>query len=219
MKRNRRRNLMNIFPIILLVVSIFMSLGYATVNSVLYGFSGDAVAKDLNDVFITNISSVDSTDYKVSYADNTILKSNIGLDSSDLNSTLSLKISFYNKSNYDYVFKGISYASDLVDDILDVYSNDDIIYTYDKLDSVINIQVVGKRGGTAKLYINGSLISSFSTGSAVIDFKTATIGDLRPGRGLKLQGTIYDVALYNRALTASEVTTNWEYAKKIWNIQ
>ena len=55
MKRIRSRNLMNIFPVILFIVSLFMSLGYATVNSILFDFSGEAMAKEVSGIFITNV--------------------------------------------------------------------------------------------------------------------------------------------------------------------
>lgn len=482
----------NVIPMIILVVAFFMSIGYASVNSVLFSVSGESIAKSMSNVFMTNISATGldfDENYNVFYGDETNLSSKVSLSPTDKSSQFSLVISFYNNSDYDYVFKGVNYDSELVDD---VYNNLDIIYTFDNQDSIIsknggvldvtltfkygditqinsnvldsilnfdfkkrfgivyndvadtsnlpvyaleddtieidmssqtyyyfaifmgekklvlnedytfnnriiripnvdgelsistfgavtnglitlsnpyintasmygdfeilsndsvfdetsggkctyedcysanggnfkydsqgglelggtntigvlniddsmnvldeftaymtfkgdanqlesskryataaiaisddmsayllwigyyggymhvyvysdtnrreynkvatevsfvsidakkysnkiiNLQVVGKRGGKSKLYINGSLIASFDTNSEVINFRKATIGDLRPGRGLKFEGTIYDVALYNRALTSSEITTNWNYAKKIWNIQ
>ena len=51
-----------------------------------------------------------------------------------------------------------------------------------------------------------------------LNYNSATLGDLRPGRELKFIGTVYDVALYNRALTEEEIQTNWNYANRNWNI-
>lgn len=82
----------------------------------------------------------------------------------------------------------------------------------------INLQVTGIRGGKTNVYINGELLKTFTSGSAVVNYNFATIGDLRPGRNLKFTGTIYDIALYNKALSSDEVNTNWLYAQEKWKI-
>ena len=83
---------------------------------------------------------------------------------------------------------------------------------------IINLQIVATRGANTKIYINGEYVTSFVSGTTAVDYKFATIGDLRTGRGLKFTGTIYDLALYNKALTEEEVQTNWEYADTRWQI-
>lgn len=85
--------------------------------------------------------------------------------------------------------------------------------------TTFNIQISATRGGATNVYINGVLVKSFTSGSTEVTFTIATIGDLRPGRGLKFQGTIYDMALYNKALSEEEITQNWEYAKKTWSLE
>ena len=40
-----------------------------------------------------------------------ILKSSINLEPNDINSEVSLKVSFYNNTEYDYIFKNIVYLS------------------------------------------------------------------------------------------------------------
>jgi len=82
----------------------------------------------------------------------------------------------------------------------------------------INLQVVGIRGGSTKIYINGELLRTFDSGVDPVSYTFATIGDLRPGRNLKFTGVVYDVAVYNKALSAEEVQTNWEYAEETWGI-
>jgi hypothetical protein len=62
------------------------------------------------------------------------------------------------------------------------------------------------------------LYTSFNSGLDRVEYTSATIGDLRPGRGLKFTGVIYDFAMYNKALTETEVQTNWEYADARWQI-
>lgn len=79
----------------------------------------------------------------------------------------------------------------------------------------INIQVVGKKGGETKLYINGNLKKTFNSGKLTNPtFKNLTIGDLRLGRNLKFIGKIYDFAIYDSALSEEDVQANWNFFKR-----
>ena len=82
----------------------------------------------------------------------------------------------------------------------------------------VNIQITARRGGTTKVYINGVEKLSFVSGYDSINYSSATMGDLRPSRGLKYSGILYDLAFYNKALSADEVRTNYNYAKSKWHI-
>lgn len=61
------------------------------------------------------------------------------------------------------------------------------------------------KGSTAKVYVNGIEKLSF-TASTTNWTDTFTIGDLRPNRLICFDGTIDDVRIYNRALSADEIT-------------
>lgn len=50
------------------------------------------------------------------------------------------------------------------------------------------------------------------------NFNQAIIGDLRPLRGIKFKGNLYDIAVYNRVLTSEEIQHNWNYSKENWHI-
>ena len=128
-------------PLIMLIITMFMCVGFAAVNSIVTKYSGESIAKAHGEVFITNISYVDdgvsdASNYEILYADNTILKSKIVLEENNIDSQVSLKVHFYNSSSYDYIFKDVVYADDLVDE--DIYSNLDITYTFDKQNEVIS---------------------------------------------------------------------------------
>ncbi len=84
---------------------------------------------------------------------------------------------------------------------------------------VVNIQVTAKRGGDTRIYVNGKFIQKFESGSEKLAAKFVTVGDLRPGRGLKFDGNLYEFILYDRVLTEKEITTNYEAAKKSYNIK
>lgn len=84
---------------------------------------------------------------------------------------------------------------------------------------VTNYQITSTRGGQTSIYINGVLIKSFASGINPVSYTFATIGDLRPGRGLKFNGVIYDLVLYNKELSSEEIAQNWEHARQRWNIE
>ena len=83
---------------------------------------------------------------------------------------------------------------------------------------IMNIQVTASKNNYTRVYINGELVREFKSGGDTVSYKFATIGDLRPSRGLKFTGNIYDLTLYNTELTKNAVDFNWNYAKKTWNI-
>lgn len=83
---------------------------------------------------------------------------------------------------------------------------------------IMNIQISATRGGLTNVYINGTLVKSFNSGANTVLYKSITIGDLRPGRGLKFLGNIYDFAFYGRALTENEILENWNYAQETYDI-
>lgn len=83
---------------------------------------------------------------------------------------------------------------------------------------VLNIQITGERGGKTRVYFNGTLFTEFDSGDGDGRFNNATIGDLRPSRGIKFKGNLYDINIYNRVLTDEELAQNWEYAESTWNI-
>ena len=81
---------------------------------------------------------------------------------------------------------------------------------------VMNIQITATKTGKTKVYINGELQKTFTSGGADILTTHVTIGDLRPLRNLKFQGTIYDFSMYNLVLTDEQIKNNWNYAKNKW---
>lgn len=79
--------------------------------------------------------------------------------------------------------------------------------------SIINIQVVGVRDKKTKVYINGNLVSEFSSGVDKLEYDHLTLGDLRVGRNLKFTGKIYDFAIFDKALSDEQVISNYKNTK------
>ncbi|MBR2289153.1 MAG: hypothetical protein IJ867_00655 [Clostridia bacterium] len=78
----------------------------------------------------------------------------------------------------------------------------------------LNIQVTSEAKGKTKIYFNGQLINEVNSGSYDnLKYDYCTIGDIRPGRGAKYVGNVYNFALYGEVLTDEEIAQNWNYVK------
>ncbi len=83
---------------------------------------------------------------------------------------------------------------------------------------VVNIQVVAKRGGKTKIYINGEQVSSINSGNSDLELKYLTIGDTRLGANEKASGSLYEFVLYDKELSADEIKQNYEAAKANYSV-
>jgi hypothetical protein len=90
---------------------------------------------------------------------------------------------------------------------------DNYVPAVDLNNQFLNIQITALRGGDTKVYINGALIRTFASGASTLAYNQITVGDLRPGRGLRYIGYIYNFALYSEVLGAPEVLQNWDFTK------
>lgn len=121
-----------LFPTLILIATLFMSIGYASINSVVISFLGQVTAKEQDGIYIAEAYysgdiNANLQDSRILTAYQTILNSSINLSDSDLNSSITYTIKIYNSSDKNYIFDGVSYDQDF-------YSNPDIIYTLDGLD-------------------------------------------------------------------------------------
>lgn len=125
-----------------------MSIGYASVNSIVLNYKGNANIKEVENIFISEIEYVNredklpSEDYNVLYAHNTLVKSKIVLEPNNIDSEVSLKVKFINNSNNDYLFDDVIYDKDINDETEELYSNSNIQYSFTNKNSLIN-----KNGG------------------------------------------------------------------------
>lgn len=170
MKRNRRRNLMNIFPIILLVVSIFMSLGYATVNSVVIGFEGEAVAKVASGIYITKVnyksnSNADVSNSKILYAYQNNLATNIYLSNTDKNSSITYEVTIHNSYDKDYYLYNTNYLLGET-----TYNNSDIAFKLDGLMYNTKIPSNGDLTFYVTFYYKDNVLSENNNLRSVIHF-------------------------------------------------
>lgn len=76
------------------------------------------------------------------------------------------------------------------------------------------IQVVVKKGSASKIFVNGILRSTFTADTSnITNIGYITLADLRINRNIRFSGTINFVRLYNRLLSDSEISKNYNDAK------
>ena len=123
------------FSILFCVATLFMGVGYASINSVSFNISGEVTPKVQDGIFITDVSynedlssNVFVTDSKINSAYQTNLDSNIVL-TQDAGSQITYNITVYNSNDSPYCFYDVDY-------ILggNTYSNENIIF---KLNDVV----------------------------------------------------------------------------------
>ena len=134
---NRHFKIHNIYMFLLCFAVLFMSVGYAAINSISLNLNGEMFALAQDGVFITevNIDSENSIDAdlvntKVNSAYQTMLNSNIYLSVDNPNSTVVMNISIHNSTDESYEFSGVTYEVGN-----NTYSNENIVYSLSGLEN------------------------------------------------------------------------------------
>lgn len=92
-----------IYLILLVISTLFMSIGYATVNSVILSVEGTTTAEIPTGVFITKTNYVSDVNANIENCQiistyQTMMNSNITLSNEDPNSSITYSITLYNSS-------------------------------------------------------------------------------------------------------------------------
>ena len=118
MKLSNRKNM--ILLAILLVAILIMGIGYASIESITGDIEGTAVAKVQEDVFITDVAYVSDVNASVSNSRinnfvGTMMNSTIQLSEEDVNSSITYKVTVYNKGEEVAIFKEVLYGDEFYD--------------------------------------------------------------------------------------------------------
>lgn len=111
-------------PVLILLATVCMSVGYASINSVILDLSGKATATSQEEAFITDIvykASINSSSElsKINSFHKTTLNSYIELGKT-IDSSITYNVTIYNKNNFSVKYAGITFDPAF-------YSNGDII--------------------------------------------------------------------------------------------
>ena len=108
------------YPVLIMILCLFMGVGYAAVNSVNLTIAGDIIAMELDDVVVTDISYKESSyatldSSNVSVVSKTVLNSNIALSSTNSNSYITYTVTVLNTNTYDCFYNGAVFDSEFYD--------------------------------------------------------------------------------------------------------
>ena len=161
----------SLFPILIFVATLFMSVGYAYINSIIMNINGEVVAKAQDGIFITEVNYVSDInanldESKILNVYQTNLNSIISLSNVDNNSSITYEITIYNSTNYDYKFDEVKYLLGN-----DTYSNENIVFELNDL----QIGDVLKTGETKKFLITfnylNNMVSNDNQLKSLLNFK------------------------------------------------
>ena len=110
-----------------------MSIGYASINSIIMNINGEVVAKSQDGIFITEIKYIDenyanTNNSKIISAYQTNLNSSIVLQNNP-DAYITYQITMYNSTNNDYVFERLKFIKCQNDNDCNTYSNNNIQIT------------------------------------------------------------------------------------------
>ena len=119
MQKRNKRNYFNIYLIALFFASVFMCIGYATVNNVSLDLVGSANIKAEPRIFIFDADIDGNSDANISASSidlyyDTMLQSTVVLNN-DVDSTLSMEITIKNTTSNNAYFEEVAYGNNFYD--------------------------------------------------------------------------------------------------------
>lgn len=139
-----------LYLVLILIATIFMSVGYASINSVILEVSGSITAISPEGLFISSVVVDDENTInginETNVANNTFLSSKIALGN-ELTSTLTIIVNICNKYSDDRIFNSLRYL-DLTEEELEgnlelsnLYSNNDIVIDESSFSSLVGTKL------------------------------------------------------------------------------
>ena len=155
------------FPMLILLVSLVMSIGYATISSITLDLEGEVIAKENEGVFITEINCQNNngatTHSYSAYESN--FKSSISLSNSENTSKVICEIIMYNPDEEDYYYFGEEY---LVGE--ETYSNTDITYALSGIEKGYLLQAKNYVTFTITFHYLNDVIATNNNLNSMINF-------------------------------------------------
>lgn len=161
MKNNKKIKIAFI-PLFLSLCIIFLSVGYASINSITGEIQGTLVAEKQDGVFITDVvydsnMNADISNSSINNYHKTTLNSTIFLSDSS-NSAITYRVTVYNSTNDNYRFNGVLFGRDF-------YDNDNIVFELTNLEE--DDEIIGK--GYITFYITFSYLNDVVSDNKVLN--------------------------------------------------
>lgn len=192
-----------LYPLLILVGIMFMSIGYATVNGIQLTISGDAMAKLQNGIYITEAvysenSGAGVEESFIKSSSGTIMNAHMVLSSTSSTSYIKYQVTVYNGYDYDCKYNKYTFDDNF-------YDNENIVFELTNLNT-------------------DTVVSSKKTHTFYITFKykngitpSTTINDLSAYIHLDFIRTPYIVGTYNSPGTYSyTIPENGIYRIQLW---
>ena len=142
-RKNKVSLYKKIFPILLVIATLSMSVGYTTVTGIDLDIAGSVDAEVYEGIFITDVSydsnvDADTIESTINYYVGTVMDSKIVLGNNS-DSSITYLVTVYNNSNKDYMY--IDTITDKTD--VDLYSNENITFNVEGLESYDTVLMPG----------------------------------------------------------------------------
>lgn len=157
-----------VFPVLILIASLLMSVGYASVNSIIIGFNGTAIAKLPSGVYIIEAnynSNVDANlaESTILSAYQTNLNSKVVLSPTNPSSSITYTINIINTTDKTQVFNGVEYLPEN-------YSNNGITYLLNGLAINDELEPGQNVTFTITFFYRNNTLASNNTLNSIINF-------------------------------------------------
>ena len=165
-----KKNYSVMISVIILISTLFMSVGYASINSITFDITGTASATAQSGVFITNVeyvsnSSADTSASTINNYYETVLDSTIVLGNTS-SSNITYRVTLYNNSTEDYAFVGTVYADNF-------YDNSNIDF---QLSGLEENDIISANGGTIAFTITFSYVGTDATNNTLNSYLNFKFG-------------------------------------------
>ncbi len=127
----KSKNYKALFPILIVISTLFISIGYASINSVSIGLEGSLLAQVQEGIFISEYQIIndefdENDDYSnatIKSCNGTVLTSTIELPNDNNNGFITYTITIYNNTDVNYMFEDVKYFSGE-----NSYDNENIVF-------------------------------------------------------------------------------------------
>jgi len=128
MKKKKQKFKSHYLPLLIIVATLFMGVGYASVSSITLGINGNLVAEAQEGVYISEVSYVSNSEADIANSliincYQTMMNSKVVLSDTDGTSSITYKVTVYNNTNINYYFNKVVY-----DTTTNFYSNSNIAF-------------------------------------------------------------------------------------------
>ena len=193
------------FQFFLVLASLFMCVGYASINSISLEVQGEFIAQVQEDIFITEANYVSNVSADLVYSHivsgyQTNLNSNIVLSPIDSNSSITYQISIYNSTDLDHSFVNTVYMLGN-----STYSNENITFSLTGLNAGDILKSKDSITFLITFYYKDNILPNNNQLTSIINFKFEEIVEEEFIAGTLINSGSDTYSVFGRSMSRSEV--------------